>query len=322
MNKRPKILVVGSFVMDLVVSTSRFPAAGETVLGCDFSVAPGGKGANQAIQAARLGAQVDMIGCVGNDIYGQTLLKSARDAGVGVAHVRIDETLPSAVGNVQLEVGADGKSENRIVVVPGANMAMTPDSVAFLKGRVGDYDMVLLQLEIPMEVNAAVINIAAAEGVPVILNPAPAKIIGDENLCKLTYLIPNETEAAMLTGIPARGEDGKICFESAERAARALLERGVENVIVTLGNAGALCVTKDRVEYCPIVGASTAVDPTAAGDSFIGAFAVSKAGGRSNMEAMHFACGAASITVSRKGAQPSLPALDEVLGLLARIEPE
>ena len=316
MNK-PKILVVGSFVMDLVVTTNRFPSVGETVLGCDFTTAPGGKGANQAIQAARLGVQVDMIGCVGNDMYGKTLLKSAQDAGVGIKHVQINDTLPSAVGNVQIEAGADGYSQNRIIVVSGSNMAITLDSVEFLNECIGNYDMVLLQLEIPTEINEAVINIAAYNGVPVMLNPAPAKIIGNEVLSKISYLIPNETEAALLTDIHIRDKNESICFTAAEQAAEKLLENGVENVIITLGDAGALCATKDGVEHCPSIDIGMAVDPTAAGDSFIGAFAVEKAIGKPNKEAMSFACAAAAITVSRKGAQPSLPKYDEVLDLLA-----
>ena len=308
-----KILVVGSMNIDLIVTTNLFPADGETILGTDFSTAPGGKGANQAVQAAKLGAQVDMVGCVGKDLYGQTLLQSVKDQGVGIENVQTDETIPTAVANILIETKADGKSQNRIIVVPGANMALTPVSVSFLKESISEYDMILLQMEIPMDVNEAVIDIAADAGIPVLLNPAPANPIKDKVLQKLAYLVPNETEATVLTGIRIRDEEERICLESAERAAKALLSRGVKNVIITLGDAGAICVAKDSMDYCPSVENITAVDPTAAGDSFIGAFAVAKCEGMSNYEAMRFACRAAAITVSRNGAQPSLPTKEEVL---------
>ena len=281
---------------------------------------PVARGANQAMQAARLGAQVDMIGRVGDDAYGRSLLQTAKEAGIDIAHVQIDEALPTAVGNVQLELGTDGKTENRIIVISGANMAITPDSITFLKECISDYDMVLLQLEIPMEVNEAVINIASEAGVPVLLNPAPAKSITDDILSKLTYLAPNETEAEILTGISIREKNGRISLEAAKKAATVLLGQGVKNVIITLGDAGALFATRESFEYCPSVRDITAVDPTAAGDSFIGAFAVAKAAEKASLDALRFACTAAAITVSRKGAQPSLPALDEVNGLLKKID--
>ena len=312
MDIKPKILVVGSMNMDLIISTGRFPAEGETVLGNNFSTAPGGKGANQAVQAAKLGAQVDIVGCVGNDLYGETLLKSAQDADVGVAYVQIDAAVSTAVANILIETKADGKSQNRIIVVPGANMSMTPESVSFLKEHINVYDMVLLQMEIPMDVNKTVIDIAIDAGVPVLLNPAPANPINDDVLKKLAYLVPNETEAAVLTGIYIRNVDGKVNLDEAEKAARALIDRGVRNVIITLGDTGAISVTKASTDYCPCVDGVMAIDPTAAGDSFIGGFAVAKTSGKSNLEAMRFACSTAAITVSRKGAQPSLPTQDEV----------
>ena len=149
--KKPRLLVVGSFVMDLIVSTPRFPQSGETVLGTGYRTAPGGKGANQAVQAARLGAEVTMVGKVGQDAFGDALIESARAAGVDVRHVARSQALPSAVGNVQLET-ADGQSANRIIVVPGANMDITPEEVSFLQEEISRYDMLLLQQEIPMEI--------------------------------------------------------------------------------------------------------------------------------------------------------------------------
>ena len=312
MNKQSRILVVGSMNMDIIVTTKQFPADGETILGTDFSTASGGKGANQAVQAAKLGAIVDIIGRVGKDLYGQTLLQSVKDAGVSVEYLQTDEATSTAVANIQIETDVDGKSENRIIVVPGANMTLTRDSLAYLKKKISVYDMVILQMEIPMEVNEVVIDMATEAGVPVLLNPAPAMSIKDDALHKLTYIVPNETEAAILTGIVIRGTDGKIDFEAAEKAAKLLLDQGAQNVIITLGDAGAICATRDGLEYCPSIENVTAIDPTAAGDSFIGAFAVARTSGMPNLEAIQFACKAAAITVSRKGAQPSLPTRHEL----------
>ena len=163
--KNAKILVVGSFVMDLIVSTQRFPKSGETVLGIGYQTAPGGKGANQAVQAARLGADVTMVGKVGDDVFGRELLQSASAAGVDVSHVTVSNTSTSAVGNVQLELG-EGKSANRIIVVPGANMDITAEDVGFLEKEIGKFDMVMLQLEIPMEINCLIARWAKEKGVP------------------------------------------------------------------------------------------------------------------------------------------------------------
>ena len=172
-----------------------------------------------------------------------------------------------------------------------------------------------------MEVNEAVIDMATEAGVPVLLNPAPATAIKDATLHKLTCIIPNETEAAILTGESIGGNSRKVNFVEAEKAAKSLLDGGVMSVIITLGDAGAICATMDGVEYCPCFDSMTAIDPTAAGDSLIGAFAVARASGLQNLQAMKIACSAAAITVSRKGAQPSLPNRDELKDLY-REEPE
>ena len=313
--RRPRLLVVGSFVMDLIVSVQKLPNSGETRLGQTFSTAPGGKGANQAIQAARLGASVSLVGRVGDDEFGRRLVASAREAGVSVEHVAVDSTQASAIGNVLLEMEEGGGSRNRIVVVPGANMAIQPADVDFLVEEIGGYDMVLLQNEIPLEVNLRVAEYAEMAGVPVMLNPAPAADIPQILLEKLDYLAPNEHELEAMTGVRVK-MDHRIDRPALERAIRQLHERGVRNVVVTLGNGGAAVSDGKEIFYSPCIDVVRPVDPTAAGDSFIGGFAMAVCLGLSKREALEFANYTATLTVSRMGAQPSLPDLREVLELL------
>lgn len=307
----PRILVVGSFVMDLIVSAAHFPESGETVIGCGFSTAPGGKGANQALQAARLGAKVTMVGRVGKDSFGEEILNSLQAGGVDVSKVKVDETASTAVGNVQLEVTESGTA-NRIIVVPGANMCVTPEDVFFLQEEIKQYNLVILQHEIPMEINAIVAGYAAAAGVPVMLNPAPAAPIPAALLKNVTYLSPNEHEAAAITGIVPEGEDGII------KATKALQNLGVKQVLITLGKEG--CAFSDGTEVVkrPSVNCGRVVDPTAAGDSFIAAFCTAVSAGLSAQKAMEFANCTAGITVTRMGAQTSLPVLAEVLEVMKK----
>ncbi len=305
-----RILVVGSFVMDLIVTTPRFPGQGETVLGSGFRTAPGGKGANQAMQAAHLGANVTMVGMVGRDSFGQELLDSLAGAGVDVSRVLISDALPSAVGNVQLEV-TGGQTHNRIIVVPGANMGITPLDVAFLKETIGQYDMVILQLEIPMEINLLVAGYARAKGVPVMLNSAPYAPLPDALLQSVTYLSPNEHEAAQLTGYPLE-TDADIC-----RALHDLQARGIGSVLITLGSRGVayLSETGDML-ICPAARDLPVQDPTAAGDSFVAAFCTALCAGLPIRPALELANYTAGLTCCRVGAQPSLPLLEDVLALM------
>lgn len=309
MNRQPRLLVVGSLVMDLIVSTPRFPEAGETVIGSDFKTAPGGKGVNQAVQAARLGARVSMVGKVGDDAFGRELTDTARAAGVDLTHVMVDKQAPSAIGNVQLEV-KNGTTQNRICVVPGANMTITPADVAFLKEEIGQYDLVILQLEIPMEINELVAGYAFEKGVPVMLNPAPSAPLSAEFLSHLTYISPNEHEAADLTGVKIQGTD------DARAAADALRKKGVGRVLITLGSRGALYGDAEQTLVGPCVDGIAVKDPTAAGDSFVAAFCTAICRGLSPEKAVLFANHTASLTVSRMGAMPSLPTLAEVLALM------
>lgn len=310
--RKPKILVVGSFVMDLIVSTPRFPNAGETVLGSSFTTAPGGKGANQAVQAARLGAEVTMVGKVGADDFGRQMIESILAAGIDAEHVIQTNEVSSAIGNVQLEV-TEHSSQNRIIVVSGANDHITPEDIYFLKEKISEFDLVMLQLEIPMKINEIVAEYAFAKQVPVMLNPAPSAPLSASFLSCLTYISPNEHEAADLTGVPVVDE------ASARRAASSLIDLGVANILITRGEAGAVLAADERVIVSPCVKIEHVADPTAAGDSFVGAFCTAICLEIPPEEALLFANCAASITVSKMGAQPSLPMLDEVLTLMKRL---
>ena len=319
MQKKPRILVVGSFVMDMIATTEQVPKSGQTVYGKSFHTAPGGKGANQALQCARLGADVTMVGCVGDDIFGQQLLEMPRAAGVDVSHVIVRPGISSGVGHVTLEVKGC-TAQNRIVVIPGANQTLTVEEVSWLEPVIASYDMVLLQLEIPLEVNRAVAGWAKAAGVPVMLNPAPATELDEQLLHLVTYLTPNEQEASLETGLPLQMDQRGIQRDDLKKIAAALWAKGVENVIITLGGNGSAVVGPDFIRYVPCVQMDHVADPTAAGDSFIGALAVGLTLGLSHEESLDFASHTAAITVSRVGAMPSLPTLEEVISLLQERE--
>jgi len=319
MQRKPKILVVGSFVMDLIVSTSRVPNEGETVIaGLSFKTASGGKGANQAVQAAKLGADVTFVGKVGNDSFGKEMIAAVSAAGVNTEFVLTDNEVSSGVGNIILECKPGQKTKNRIIVVPGANMTITPEEVSFLKDAIKNYDMVMLQLEIPMEINELVTSYAYDAGVPVMLNSAPSAPLSPELLKKLTYISPNEHEAADLTGITIKGNNGALDLAAVDKAASKLLEMGVKNVIITLGSNGVAFKNSETFVYKPCVDIVEVADPTAAGDSFVGAFCTAVASGKSHNDALDYANYAATLTVSRMGAQPSLPSCEEVEELIQR----
>ena len=184
--KKPKILVVGSFMMDLVASAKRAPNLGETVVGFAFRTAPGGKGANQAVQAARLGAMTDMVGCVGNDSFGTEMIQALKSSGVDTSHVKISQNLPTGVGHIEIQDSPEGV-QNRIIVVPGANYDLKPSDLDWLKEGIKSYDMVIMQLELEMETIEYVARLAHDAGVPVMLNPAPAAALSDELLSCVTH---------------------------------------------------------------------------------------------------------------------------------------
>ena len=315
MQRKPRILVVGSFVMDVIATTERIPQSAQTVYGKSFHMAPGGKGANQALQCVRLGADVTMMGCVGDDLFGQKLLETPRVAGMDVSHVLVRQGISSGVGHVTLEV-TEHTAQNRIIVIPGANQTLTVEEVIWIKDEIASYDMLLLQLEIPLEVNRTLAHWAREAGVPVMLNPAPATDLDDELLSLVTYLIPNEQEASTETGLPLGMDSGVLRKEDLQKIATALRSKGTEHVIITLGSNGSAVAEADGIRYIPCVHMDHVADPTAAGDSFVGALSVGLAVGLSQEEALAFASHTAAITVSRMGAMPSLPTLDEVIALL------
>ena len=256
MQKQPRILVVGSFVMDVIATTEQVPKSSQTVYGKSFHMAPGGKGANQALQCARLGADVTMMGCVGDDLFGKELLAVPQAAGVDVSRVVVREGVYSGVGHVTLEV-TDHTAQNRIVVISGANLTLTVEEVAWIQQEIRSYDMVLLQLEVPLEVNRAVAGWAKEAGVPVMLNPAPATDLDDTLLRLVSYLTPNEQEASMETGIPLGQDENGPKKEDLQKIAAALWSRGVENVIMTLGSSGSAVVGADSIRYIPFAEGDT-----------------------------------------------------------------
>lgn len=306
---KPKVLVVGSLVMDLIVTAPRFPEAGESVFGTGFNTVPGGKGANQAVQAARLGADVTMVGMVGSDAFGDQLIASAKESGVNTEYIFRTDKAPSAVGNVQIQKNEKG-TENRIIVVAGANLELRVEDVAFLKDTIGNYDIVVLQHEIRSDVNCFVARIAKDAGVPVMLNPAPYAPIPEELLSCLTYVSPNEHEAADIAGIVLESDS------DIDTAVSKIKEMGAQNVLITLGKRGcAFCDGSSKV-LSGSVNCGEVVDPTAAGDSFMGAFCSAVALGTDIESALRFANCTAGITVTKMGAQTSLPVLSDVLAVM------
>lgn len=299
--------------MDLIVTTERFPNAGETVLGNGFCTAPGGKGANQAVQAARLGADVTMFGKVGNDDFGKALISSVKGSGVNVENILITSSVPTAIGNVQIQSNQNG-TENRIIVVSGANMELTPNDVDVLKDEISNFDIVILQNEIPVEVNLTVAKYAKSAGVPVMLNPAPSAKLPKELITCLTFISPNEHETEDIVGIVPHDETSR------KAAVDRLMGLGVENVLITLGKNGCVFCNGQGAVYGESVDCGKVVDCTAAGDSFIGAFCTALASGITIKDTLVFANCTAGITVSRMGAQTSLPTLDEVLALMKKKE--
>ena len=315
MLKKPHILVVGSLSMDLTASTRRAPGAGETVIGLSVSTAPGGKGANQAVQCARLGARTTFVGQVGADAFGTSLLEAVGAQGVDVSHVTVDPSVPTGVAQILLEVTDQG-TQNRITVCPGANFTLTVEQVAWLEGAIGDYDMVLLQFELPMAVNEAVAGWAKAAGVPVMVNPAPAAPLSPALLACTTYLSPNEHEAAALSGIPIRTSGGRPSLEDVAAVAAALRAQGAEHLLVTLGEHGSVLAGPEGLQPIPCAPVAQVADPTAAGDSFVAAFCTGLCAGLPQGEALTFASHTAALTVSRPGAMPSLPTAAEVQSAL------
>jgi ribokinase len=294
--QRAPILVIGSSNTDMVIKTSKLPLPGETILGGDFLMNPGGKGANQAVAAARLNGKVALVAKIGEDVFGQQAKKLFQSENLDIDYLFSDPDSPSGIALITV----DDRAENCIVVAPGANARLLRQDIDKAFPAIRKAEIVLMQLEIPLESVIYAAEIAHKAGKKVILNPAPARMLPPELLKMIAILTPNETEAELLTGIPVTDHS------SGETAAKMLLSKGVGVVIITLGNKGALLVTENICELIPTISVK-AVDTTAAGDCFNGALAVALSEGAGLREAVRFANKAASISVTRMGAQASAP---------------
>jgi ribokinase len=304
------IVVVGSINIDLVALTPHIPAVGETVLGTDFKIHPGGKGANQAVAVARLGYPVRMIGRLGNDEFGLQLRAHLKAAGVEIAGVATSE---GTSGVAVILVSQEG--ENSIVVTPGANAKLTPQDLEANLEIIRGAGIVLAQLEIPLETVEYLARICSRVGVPLILDPAPAQELPPDMFRHIDWFTPNQTEAAFFT------RDGRTLAEELDpsEVARAILRKGNYGVVLKRGSQGAYLATKDglkeEIRAFPI----NAIDSTAAGDAFNGGFATGLMLGKSPVESARFAAAAAAISVTRAGAQPSMPAMSDVEQLIESV---
>ncbi len=297
---KKQIFVIGSSNTDMVVKSAKLPLPGETILGGTFLMNAGGKGANQAVAAARLGGDVTLVAKVGDDIFGKQSIEGFNREGIHTDFVFVDEAAPS--GTALIMVNEEG--ENCIVVAPGANNRLLPEDIEQVSG-LKDAGIILMQLEIPVETIRTVVRKAKAGRQQVVINPAPAQPLDDEILEGLFLITPNETEAALLTGIRVE-EEG-----SAALAADYFLRKGVQNVIITLGKQGAYFKNAE-LEFGIAAPVVKALDTTAAGDTFSGALTVALTEKMGWAPAIEFAVKAASISVTRMGAQASVPYRNEI----------
>ncbi len=297
-----KIIIVGSTNMDMVVKTSHIPAHGETVLGGSFFMNPGGKGANQAVAVARLGGEAIFIAKIGNDVFGKQSFQLFEEEGIDTRFILSDDELPSGVALITV----DEAGENSIVVAPGANAALMPLDLHDALAEIAEASVVLIQLEIPLTTVQFLVQQASAKGVAVILNPAPAAVLSEELLSHVDIITPNKTEASMLSGIEVTD------MESAKVAATAIRKMGAKNVVITMGPLGALVLSNGEFTEVPSQKVET-VDSTAAGDTFNGALAVYLSEGKGLVEAVRFSCEAAAVSVTRLGAQSSIPYRNELI---------
>jgi len=297
-----KILVVGSLNADLVVRAPRFPKPGETISGDDLQVIPGGKGANQAVGAARLGANVSMLGRVGNDNFGDFLLDNLKQNRVDSTLVKRDD---ASTGTAIIVVDSNG--QNSIILSAGANGQVSTKDIDEIKTNA---KILLLQLEIQLETVLHAAKWGKRNNMTVILNPAPARELPDELISLADFIIPNETELSLLTGKEV------IDISSTEQAARTLLSRGAKNVIVTLESKGALLVNTETSRHVDTFNVKV-VDTTAAGDAFIGGFATALLQNKSLDESVRYGCACGALAVTKFGAQPSLPTKKEVERLMS-----
>jgi ribokinase len=300
-----RIVVVGSTNMDMVIKTDHIPIPGETVLAGSFFMNPGGKGANQAVAAARLGGEVTFISKVGNDVFGKQASQLFDEEGINTFYLLSDEELPSGVALITV----DKNGENSIVVASGANSNLHPSDLENALPEIKDAGLVLMQLETPIETVIYVAKYAAARGISVILNPAPMNELPAELFSYIDILTPNKTEAEMLSGIKIND------IEDAKKAANLIYNMGVKNVVITLGGLGAVVCERGKIyEVAALM--VQAVDTTAAGDVFSGALALALSEGKGLKDAVKFACNAATLSVTKMGAQLSIPYRSEMIALI------
>jgi ribokinase len=302
MNERnAKVVVVGSFNMDLVVKAGRRPQTGETFMGEEFGMFIGGKGSNQAIAAARLGADVTMIGKLGTDLFGDTLMAAHAEEGIHTDYVIRDTEVGTGIASILID--ADG--DNSIVIVPQANMRLSVEDIERASESIAAADVLLLQLEVPIAASQRAAEIAKSNGATVVLNPAPAQELPDDFLAQVDILTPNAVETESLSGVKVS------TATDAERAAKVLLDKGLSAVILTLGERGALLLTSDLTQQVPAYSVEV-VDTTAAGDAFCGALATGLARGENLVDAVAFANAAGALAVTVLGAAPSMPTATQV----------
>jgi ribokinase len=303
------VLVLGSFVADLAFRAARLPAWGETLMGDTFALGPGGKGSNQAVAAARAGANVRMMSKLGDDAFGNIAREIWAADGIDASLVGTSDT-PTGAAAILID---SARGENAIIVVPGACFTLTPAEVDAASDSIESAGVFLTQLELPLDTVQRGLEIARAAGVPTILNPAPAPTspLPDALIALADYFIPNESEAALLTGLTVE------TVEQAEIAADSLIARGARNVILTLGSRGSLLRTADKQSaLIPVFSAGPVLETTGAGDAFCGAFAAALAEGRTPADAARFASACAGISVTRPGTAPSMPQRAEIESLL------
>lgn len=303
------VLVLGSFVADVAFRASRLPAWGETLMGSGFALGPGGKGSNQAVAAARAGAKVQMACKLGEDAFGHLARETWAAAGIDAS---LTKSCGAATGAAAILID-EAHGENAIIVVPGACFTVTPEEVDAMADGIRSARVFLTQLEMPVAIVERGLRIARDAGVTTILNPAPAPHapLPDSLLELADFVVPNETEAAILTGLPVES------VEQAERAAAALQERGARQVILTLGAKGALVRTAQGVStVLPAFNAGPVLETTGAGDAFCGGFAAALAEGQPLLDAVRFGCATAGISVTRAGTAPSMPRREEIEALL------
>lgn len=297
----PKIVVIGSSNTDMVVKAKRLPVPGETILGGNFLMNPGGKGANQAIAAKRLGADVSLISKVGNDLFGMQAIEIYRSEMINTDFVFKDPVSPSGVALISV----DSTGENCIIVAAGSNMNLSPEDIDKAEETIIKSDLVLIQLEIPMQTVEYAVNLAHRHGKRIILNPAPANSLSNNLLKKLYAILPNKIEAEMLSGIRVKDE------KSAFKAAHIISAKGINNVVITLGKMGAFVKEYNNYIMIPAIDVQT-VDSTGAGDVFCGAVSVYLSENNSLVDSVKFANHAAAISVTRIGAQSAIPFRPEV----------